>query len=89
MTEVHIASFIVYTKPFALSFIAANLQSLPGVEIHERDASGKLVIVYESDRGLSVNELLDRVHALQGVVHVTLVSHFVESPETLEEVLTP
>jgi len=89
MIDVHIASFIVYTKPYALSYIAATVQSLPGVTIAERDATGKLVLVYESDKGMTINAFLDRVHALQGVVHVTLVSHHVESAETLEEAISP
>ncbi len=88
MNDVHIASFIVYAKPFALSFIAATLQSLPGVEIAERDETGKLIIVYESDKGMEITDFLDRVHALQGVVHVTLVSHHVESSDTLDEAVT-
>ena len=75
--EGEIASILVQARPENLDEVQANIEALPGCEIHGRDPKGKLIVVAEaSDTGalgtiLTTISLLPHVHTASLVFHAT------------------
>ena len=81
----HIASFIVYVQPERMDSLIALLAQWPDTDISHRDATGKFVLVNETDSYDGLNRLMAHLHEQPGVLNVSLVSHFVESEASLRE----
>ncbi|HEX4910856.1 MAG TPA: chaperone NapD [Permianibacter sp.] len=88
-TDRHIASFIVYVQPERMDSLIALLAQWPDTEISHRDASGKFVLVNETDSYDGLNRLMAHLHEQPGVLNVSLVSHFVENEASLREPMIP
>ena len=85
----HIASFIVYVQPDRMDSLIALLTQWPDTDISHRDASGKFVLVNETDSYDGLNRLMAHLHEQPGVLNVSLVSHFVENEASLREPMIP
>jgi len=72
---VEIASFLVQVRPERLDAVARAIASLPGAEVHQRDARGKLVVVVEAADAGGIAERLDAIAQLPGVLTAALVFH--------------
>lgn len=85
LSDRHIASFIVYVQPERMDSLIALLAQWPDTEVSHRDASGKFVLVNETDSYDGLNRLMAHLHEQPGVLNVALVSHFVETEASLRE----
>lgn len=83
--NIHIASFIVYCQPAQTALLCTALIQFAGVEIVDYDHRGHIVITWESDAGLAIDDLLSQLNLLHGVVNVTLISHFMAPLEDLQQ----
>lgn len=83
--ERHIASFIVYVQPERMDSLIALLAQWPDIQISHRDATGKFILVNETDSYDGLNRLMAHLHDQPGVLNVALVSHFVEDEASLSE----
>lgn len=82
--ELHVSSVIVHVRPEKLGAVAAAVERLPGVEIHQRAETGKLIITLET---ATTGAVLDRLTAIQdmpGVVSAALVYHQWEAANQAE-----
>jgi periplasmic nitrate reductase NapD len=75
---VHISSAIVSVLPERRDEVLRALAALPGVEIHQRDAS-KIVIVMEAAESGILGGRLAEIASWQGVLSANMVFEQVES----------
>lgn len=75
------------THPENLSRVVDGLGALPGVEVHQQDASGRIVVVLEAEGVRAETEGLRRIQKLPGVLMAEMVVHYFEDDdEVLSEV---
>jgi nitrate reductase NapD len=74
-TEVHISSMVVLTRPENLQSVKADIERLPGVEVHGESETGKLVIVLESDRQTYITDVIETISHFENVLSAALVYH--------------
>lgn len=85
MAELHIASLAVHARPERLEAVRAQLDAVPGVEVHGTSPVGKLVVVVEAAADGGVLERLDAIRAVPGVLSAHLVFHRI-LPDTQEAI---
>jgi nitrate reductase NapD len=74
MTAVHIASFIVRTRPEIAATVAARLSATPENEVHAVDA-GKIILVVEAASEAALADRMDEIRHEPDVLMVSLVYH--------------
>lgn len=83
MTDVHVASFIVRTRPEIAHEVAARVGQSPSTEIHAVD-NGRIIVVVESADERALADRMDAIRNDPDVLIVSLVYHAVDqdtSPE--------
>ena len=75
---IHISSAVVSVLPKHRDEVLRTLAALPGVEIHQRDAS-KIVIVMEATESGILGGRLAEIASWQGVLSANMVFEQVES----------
>jgi periplasmic nitrate reductase NapD len=75
LKDIEIAGILVQALPAALDRVAATLAAMPGTEIHQRDDSGKLVVVIEAETVDAVGARLHEIAMLPGVLNANLAFH--------------
>jgi nitrate reductase NapD len=74
---IHISSAVVSVLPEQRDEVLRTLAALPGVEIHQRDAS-KIVIVMEATESGILGSRLAEIVSWQGVLSANMVFEQVE-----------
>jgi len=78
-TTVHISSAVVSVLPDHRDHVLRMLAALPGVEVHQRDAS-KIVIVMEAAESGILGGRLAEIATWQGVLSANMVFEQVDGP---------
>ena len=81
MQQIHITSLLVHCRPEQLSAVKANLALLPGLELHQESAAGKVVVVLETEHESQILETLDQIQNLPGVLNAAMIYHELLTPE--------
>ncbi len=81
--EIHISSLVVHCQPNQLAQTRKAIDRLHGTETHHQDASGKLVVVLESDNEQTILDTVASIETLAGVLAATLVYHHVDSADAI------
>jgi nitrate reductase NapD len=79
---IHISSAVISVLPERRDEVLRMLAALPGVEIHQRDAS-KIVIVMEATESGILGGRLAEIASWQGVLSANMVFEQVESPDDI------
>ena len=74
----HISNLIVWVRPRLFSVTRAEISIIPNVQITRSENMAKLVIVLETKSQGQIAERLRAIEALQGVLNVSLISHYLE-----------
>ncbi|PKL97471.1 MAG: glutamate synthase [Gammaproteobacteria bacterium HGW-Gammaproteobacteria-9] len=74
-TPLQIASLLVHCRPEWLAAVKANLQLLPGLELHQENTNGKLVVVLEAEHESRILAAIDHIQQLPGVLNAALIYH--------------
>ncbi|WP_313089136.1 chaperone NapD [Pseudomonas sp.] len=80
-TALHIASLLVHCRPELLEAVKQNLVLLPGTELHQESAAGKLVVVLEAEHEKQILGTIDHIQQLPGVLNAALIYHELLTPE--------
>lgn len=82
----NLSGLLVMTRPEAMPQVIDTLNALPGVEVHQQDPHGRLVVVMEADSVRAETDGLRRIQALPGVLVAEMVYHYFEDDdETVTE----
>lgn len=74
-TTPEIASVLVQARPERLGAVESAVAAIAGVEIAQRDARGKLVVLLDSSAGAPIGETLTTLTLMPDVISATLVFH--------------
>lgn len=83
--EVHIAGVLVHARPQQLAEACRGIAALPGAEVSQSAADGRIVVVLEHASGAAVLDAIDAMRALPGVVDVALVYQHAEALDAMDE----
>lgn len=78
---VHIASLLIHIRPELLDAVKTNLRQLDGLELHQENPQGKLVVVLETTHERHILDRIDQINNLPGVLNAALVYHELLTPE--------
>ena len=82
----NVCSLVVHARPERLDGVQAELEKMPGVEIHGRSDDGRLVVTAEDTEEAQANDAMTAIQDLDGVVNAVLIYHY-GGDESLEEEL--
>lgn len=71
----HIASLLVHCRPELIEAVKKNLALLPGLELHQESAAGKVVVVLEAEHESQILSTIDHIQQLPGVLNAALIYH--------------
>jgi nitrate reductase NapD len=77
----NLSGILVMTHPENLPGVVAELNALPGVEVHQQDELGRLIVVLEADRVRAEADGLRRIKAVPGVLMAEMVVHYFEDDD--------
>lgn len=77
----NIAGVLVHARPDKSDQVAARLAALPGVEVHQRSADGRLVITVEEVDETTTGQRLLEIQCFEGLLSASLVYHHFDSDE--------
>jgi nitrate reductase NapD len=73
--ELHISSIVVHVRPESAAAAGRAIAAIPGAEIHQRLAGGKLIVTLETAGTGDIMQRIERISDLPGVVSTALVYH--------------
>ncbi len=85
----NLSGILVMARPENLPAVAAGLATLPGVEVHQQDPQGRLVVVLEADSVRAEADGLRRIKTVPGVMMAEMVFHYFEDDEESLSELPP
>ena len=74
-----ISSLLIHTQPERAEQVHAQLEQLPGVEVHAATADGRLIVTLEKSDDREMTQAFDQLGAIPGVHATTLVYHYSET----------
>jgi len=75
----NISSLLIHVQPQRAEHVRAQLEQLPGVEVHAVTAEGRLIVTVEQDGDLDMERAFEQLGAIPGVDATTLVYHHSET----------
>jgi nitrate reductase NapD len=85
----NLSGILVMARPENLPRVAAELNALPGVEVHQQDPVGRLVVVLEADKVRAEADGLRQIQAVPGVLMAEMVFHYFEEDDEVLPELPP
>ena len=85
----NLSGILVMARPENLPHVAAELGALAGVEVHQQDPGGRLVVVLEAGDVRAETEGLRRIQAVPGVLAAEMVVHYFEGDDEVFTELPP
>lgn len=83
--EFNMCGVLVQARPEKQTAVEDALATLPGVEVHEKAADGRLIVTVEDTEDIWASETLANVHKIKGVIAASLVYHQQETEPASEE----
>lgn len=77
----NICGVLVQTWPEQRWSVKADLEALPGVEVHAASDDGKLVVTVEDAEGQWAGATISRFNEVKDVLSVALIYHHFESEQ--------
>ena len=85
MSDIHIASCVVFTRPDATEGVARAIAATSLAEVPRHDGRGRLVVLIEAASAARVLDAMDAIRALEGVLAVHLAYQHAESESEMQE----
>jgi len=85
----NLSGILVMAHPHALPQVVAALNALPGVEVHQQDPQGRLVVVLEADSIRDEADGLRRIKTVPDVLMAEMVFHYFEDDDEALSELPP
>ncbi|HLB17372.1 MAG TPA: chaperone NapD [Burkholderiales bacterium] len=71
-----ISSAVVSAMPCSREDVRAQLEALPGVEIHAETPDGRFIVTVEDTPGVPAADTVMRLHSMRGVLAATMVYQY-------------
>lgn len=79
----NISGIVVHASPDKIETVRAQLEKIPGVEVHAASTEGKMVVTIEKPSDREITEIFDEIGKTSGVLSTAMVYHHFE-PDTEE-----
>ncbi len=76
-----LAGLIVRAQPAYLSKLQRTLVSVPGLEIHHADPSGRIIITLEQDTSSALSSSMSKLQAIDNILSISLVYQHSETDD--------
>jgi len=77
----NICGLVVHLAPQRDTALAEQIAALPGIEIHARSGTGRLVVTAADTAATLAIDQIAAIHRMPGVVAASLVYHAFEAPQ--------
>ncbi len=84
----NICSVVIHARPENLAAVQANLEHLPGVEVHGGAQEGKLIVTVEDTGDSTMSETVSKFNDVDGVINTVMVYHYGGDEDMDEEVIS-
>lgn len=74
----NISGIVVHASPDKIETVRAQLEKIPGVEVHAASAEGKMVVTIEKPDDREITDLFDEIGKTSGVLSTAMVYHHFE-----------
>jgi periplasmic nitrate reductase NapD len=74
----HIASLLVQARPENIPELTTELNLQGGIEVHDTDARGKMILTVEAENDKGLMNAITHVEQTKGVLTTSLVYHQIE-----------
>lgn len=74
----NICGCLIHTARDSADDTRANIDAMPGAEVHATDEDGRFVVVVEDTKDRMASEIIMDLHQIPGVVSLTLNYHHFE-----------
>lgn len=78
---INISGIIVHAAPEKIEKVRAELEKIPGVEIHGIGELGKMVVTLDTSDDRATTDTYEQISRLPGVLSTTMVYHHFEPEE--------
>lgn len=78
---INVSGIIVQASPEKIAKVRAQLEEIPGVEIHAVGELGKMVVTLDKDDDRETTDTYEQISRLPGVLSTTMVYHHFEPEE--------
>ncbi len=72
----NICSVVVHARPEKSEQVQSRLEAMPGVEVHGREDSGKLIVTVEDAEESSAADTMMAFNSVEGVISSILIYHY-------------
>ncbi|MFL0810292.1 MAG: chaperone NapD [Agarilytica sp.] len=84
--EIHISSLVLHVIPPHVEGVLEVLSGLEGLEVAVTESKlGKIVVVLERSNTREINDCIENLKIIDGVLSVAMVYHHVEDTQLLKE----
>ena len=80
----NISSVIVSARPDQAPLVTSGLRQTAGVEIHATTDDGRFIVTIETGTDGETVDVFNHIHAMDGVMSVSMVFHQFESDPEME-----
>ena len=85
---INISGIVVHAVPQKIEEVRTQLESIPGVEIHNAAEQGKMVVTIEKVNDQETADTFEHISRLPGVLSAAMVYHHFEPEEGSADSLT-
>lgn len=85
MSEMNICGVLVHVKNNCVEQVTKSLQAMPGVEIHQVTAEGRMIVTIEGESRRYVGDTLTGFYNVEGVLSASMVYQFSDEISATEE----
>jgi len=85
----NLSGILVMAHPENLPRVVTELNALRGVEVHQQDPLGRVVVVLEAETVREETDGLRRIQAVPGVLMAEMVFHYFEDDDEALSELPP
>jgi nitrate reductase NapD len=83
--DFNVCGVLVHARRERMAGVAEALETLSGVEVHQRTGDGRLIITIEDTPQRMAGETLAGIHKIDGVLSASLVYHQTDPETSMEE----
>jgi len=87
-SEFNICGVFVQTTPDRLSHVERTLADTPGIDIHQTEEDGRMVVTIEDTPDKYASETLTDLRSVDGVLSASLVYHHCDTESKMLEDIT-
>ena len=84
-SEFNICGVFVQTTPARLGEVGSALASTPGVDIHQTEDDGRMVVTVEDTPDKYASQTLSELRLVEGVLSASLVYHHCDTESQMSE----